>query len=72
MCTQVPLHVLQANKYFKPLFNLLRINVAGGRMWPRQMANTLWALGKIGYDDVDLIDGVIKGIERVSCLLPGT
>ena len=71
MCAQVHLSVLKANPHYEGLFNLLRHHVAGGRMWPRQLANTMWALGKIGFEDVDLIDGVIKCMERVSSLHPG-
>ena len=43
-----------------------RAAACGRASWP----NSLWALGKIGYDDVDLIDGIIKNMERVSRLLP--
>ena len=65
---QVPLSVLQANPYFDKLMGLLRTAVRTNRMWPRQLANLLWALGKIGFDDDDLIKPLMDQIALVSCL----
>jgi hypothetical protein len=47
---------------------LLRTAVRNNRMWPRQLANLLWALGKIGFDDDDLVKPIMDQIAQVSCL----
>ena len=64
---QVPLSVLKANPWFDKFMHLLRNAVGAHRMWPRQLANLMWALSKIGIDDDSLIEPLMDQIVRVSC-----
>jgi hypothetical protein len=67
---QVPLSVLRTNPWFDKLMLLLRNAVGDKRnqMWPRQLANLLWALGKIGVNDDDLVEPLMEKILQVICL----
>ncbi len=44
---------------------MLKSHIAGDRMWPRQLANTLWALAKMGLDDDEFIEPLFEQMERV-------
>ena len=50
---------------FTELMGMLKSHIAGDRMWPRQLANTLWALAKMGLDDDEFIEPLFEQMERV-------
>ncbi len=64
-CFQAPLAEIKAHPHFNELMGLLKSHILGDRMWPRQLANTLWALGKMGLDDDEFIKPLFAQMERV-------
>ncbi len=64
-CFQAPLADIKAHPNFDELMGMLKSHILGDRMWPRQLANTLWALGKMGLDDEEFIKPLFAQMERV-------
>ena len=61
---QAPLAKITAHPHFKELRSRLKAHIVGDRLWPRQLANTLWALGKMGLDDEDFINPLFDQMEK--------
>lgn len=61
----MPLAAIKSNPYYEQLMGTLKTHVKADRMYPRQMANTLWAFAKIESDKDDIIDALLEQTERV-------
>lgn len=61
----MPLAAIKSHPYYEQLMETLRTHVKADRMYPRQMANTLWAFAKIDFDKDDIIDALLEQTERV-------
>lgn len=67
---QVPLNVVQAHPMYPHLLTVLKKKVLSGKMRARQLANTLWAFGKLGHDAEDVVDALLFQMHRVRRLRP--
>lgn len=62
---QVPLAVVQEHPMYPHLLAVLLKKITVGKMRARQLANTLWAFGKLGHDAEDLVDALLYQLQRV-------
>lgn len=62
---QVPPAVVMAHPLYPHLLQILKKKIVGGKMRPRQLANTFWALAKLGHDAEDVIDALLEQLQEV-------
>ena len=57
---------MKAHPDFDRLMARLKTHILGDRLFPRQLANTLWALAKMGLNEDEYIEAVFEQMQRVS------
>ncbi|KAK9908644.1 hypothetical protein WJX75_000861 [Coccomyxa subellipsoidea] len=62
--SKVPLAVVQEHPMYPHLLAVLLKKITVGKMRARQLANTLWAFGKLGHDAEDLVDALLYQLQR--------
>ncbi|CAL8461792.1 g1323 [Coccomyxa elongata] len=60
---KVPPAVVMAHPLYPHLLQILKKKIRG-KMRPRQLANTFWALAKLGHDAEDVVDALLEQLQE--------